>query len=131
MLHSMKWSLPAFIILSQLTSPAFGGEADILDVKVTRNANGTYQFSATVQHTDTGWDHYADAFEVLTPDGKILATRILAHPHVNEQPFTRSLSNVKIPRTIDTVIVRARDKVHGYGGQTKTVTIQGLRMQSQ
>ena len=42
----------------------------------------------TVQHADTGWDHYADAWEVLAPDGTVLGTRTLLHPHTDEQPFT-------------------------------------------
>ena len=94
-----------------------------MEVKVHLGANGTYRFDVTVKHADTGWDHYADAFEVLSPDGQVLGTRILAHPHVNEQPFTRSLSNVKVPPDIDTVIVRARDKIHDYGGQTVTIEL--------
>jgi hypothetical protein len=64
----------------------------VIDATVTANPDGTYAFSATLKHGDTGWDHYADKFEVLGPGGKVLGTRVLYHPHVNEQPFTRSLS---------------------------------------
>ena len=123
MFEHMKHSLLSALFISFACTSAFAGEADILDVKVSPNTDGTYRFSATVQHADTGWDHYADAFDIVAPDGTVLGTRILAHPHVNEQPFTRSLSNVKIPPTIKRVIVRARDKVHGYGGGTIAVEL--------
>lgn len=46
-----------------------------------------------------------------------------AHPHVNEQPVTRSLSGVKAPDTAESVTVRARDSRHGFGGAEQTVTL--------
>jgi len=98
-------------------------EADVVRVKVQKSGPGVYRFDVTLRHKDTGWKHYANAWEVLTPDGKILGTRILAHPHVNEQPFTRSLSGVKIPMNIKAVTIRARDLVHDYGGKTMTVKL--------
>ncbi|WP_346897280.1 hypothetical protein [uncultured Roseibium sp.] len=91
------------------------GEVSVVKVEATRAPDGTWRFDVTLHHADEGWDHYANLWRIETPDGKILGERILAHPHVNEQPFTRSLSGVRIPDTLDQVIVRARDSVHGYG----------------
>jgi len=90
---------------------------------VKQTGERAYHFDVSVAHADTGWDHYADRWEVVAPDGTILGTRILHHPHVNEQPFTRSLSNVAIPANIDRVIVRAHDSVHEYGGRTMQVEL--------
>lgn len=95
----------------------------MLEVDIQPSAGNTFSFEVTVQHADEGWDHYADAFEVLDPEGNVLATRTLFHPHVNEQPFKRSLDNVTIPYSIDEVTVRARDSVHGYGGAEITVSV--------
>lgn len=102
---------------------AVAGEADVLAVDVLASSGGTYRFDVTVAHADEGWDHYGDAYEVLTVDGNVLGLRVLAHPHVDEQPFTRSLSGVKIPASITTVLVRAHDKVHGWGGKVVSVTL--------
>lgn len=102
--------------------PAYGGEADVLEVQVN-GAEGTYRFEVTVRHADVGWDHYADAWEIVGPDGEVIATRELAHPHVEEQPFTRSLLSVEIPDGIAEVTVRARDSVHGHGGEEITVEL--------
>ena len=96
---------------------ALAGESDVMDARIQPGTDG-WTFQVTLRHADTGWDHYADAWEVLAPDGKVLARRVLFHPHVNEQPFTRSLSHVKVPEGTPYVVIRAHDKVHGYGGKT-------------
>ena len=101
----------------------YAGEADVVDVSVKQSNKNKYDFSVTVRHADEGWDHYADKWDVVAPDGKVLGTRVLYHPHVDEQPFTRSLSGVNISDTIDTVTIRAHDSVHKYGGKTVTVEV--------
>ena len=91
------------------------GEVTVLDVKVRKQAGGTYYFAVTLEHADAGWDHFANQWEVLAPDGTVLGTRVLHHPHVTEQPFTRSLAGVAVPAGVTRVTIRARDSVHGYG----------------
>lgn len=111
------------LIALLLLSPALhAGKADVVDVKVECSYACT--FNVTVKHADTGWDHYANQWQVLAPDGTVLGTRVLYHPHVEEQPFTRSLSGVKIPGDVRWVTVRARDSVHGYGGLEKKVKVK-------
>ena len=85
-------------------------------------ADGTYTFSVTVRSADTGWDKYADAFEVVAPDGTVLGTRTLLHPHVDEQPFTRILTGVAV--SVDRVTVRAHDSVAGFCGGTVDVDLR-------
>ena len=121
----MKATFAAAIIWFVLVPRAWAGEADVLEVQVQRTGSRTFTFSATLRHTDEGWGHYADAWEVIGPDGKVLATRVLYHPHVEEQPFTRSLAGVEIPVEVKEVTVRAHDSVHGYGGRTQTVPLPG------
>jgi len=119
------WLLLAYLILTLLVPPpVLAGEADVLSVEAICQSDSTCDFNVTVQHADDGWDHFANRWEVRTPDGKRLAIRELAHPHVDEQPFTRSLRNVRIPDGVTEVIVRARDSVHGYGGKEITVVIR-------
>jgi hypothetical protein len=102
---------------------ASAGEVEILQVKAKRTGDNVYHFNVTVSHKDEGWDHYVDKWDVVAPDGTILGTRTLYHPHVQEQPFTRSLSGVKIPQGIHRVTIRAHDSVHGYGGKVMTVDL--------
>jgi len=101
----------------------FAGETRILDVKVECSSSCT--FSVTVEHDDEGWDHYANQWDVVTMDGKLLKSRVLYHPHENEQPFTRSLSGVKIPAGTISVKIRAKDSIHGYSKEEYTVKIPG------
>ena len=96
--------------------------ADVIGVDVTADA-GSYRFDVTVRSGDTGWDKYADRWEVRAPDGAVLGTRELAHPHENEQPFTRSLSGVVVADSIDRVVVVARDSVLGFCGATREVAL--------
>jgi len=98
-----------------LSPAAYGGDVSIVDVRV--ECPSTCTFAVTLEHGDEGWNHYADLWEVLTLDGRLLGARVLYHPHEDEQPFTRSLSGVAIPAEIERVKIRARDSRHGYGKQ--------------
>ncbi|WP_223385662.1 hypothetical protein [Oricola cellulosilytica] len=69
-----------FISLTQI----FAGEADVTDVVAHLSEGGSWRFDVTVRHDDEGWDHYADRWDVVGPDGTILGKRVLAHPHVTE-----------------------------------------------
>ena len=110
-------------IMFVLPGSLLAAEADVLDVVVAKTGAHTFTFDVTVKHNDSGWDHYADKWEVIGPDLNILGTRTLYHPHVNEQPFTRSLRNITAAATIRQVTVRAHCSVHGYGGIETTVLL--------
>jgi len=106
-----------------LAGGAWGGQADVLGAKIRANGSGSYRITVTIRHHDTGWDHYANRWEVLGPTGQVIAVRRLLHPHINEQPFTRSLDEVNIPADWTWVKIRAHDLVHGYGGREVTLSI--------
>lgn len=97
--------------------------AQVVFVQATQNSDGRWKFDTTVRHNDEGWDHYADAWQVVDPAGNLLAERVLTHPHDTEQPFTRSQSNIDIPSDITQVIVQAKCNVHGFGGQAVLVDL--------
>ncbi len=99
------------------------GGADVVGVEAVRDNAGKWRFNVTVAHADEGWDHYADKWDVVAPDGTVLGTRVLHHPHENEQPFTRSLSGVVIPDDVTEVTVRAHDSQHGYEGKPMSVEL--------
>jgi hypothetical protein len=105
-------------LLLALPCAAVGGEADVISARAIRTVDGRYDFEVTIQSQDRGWDHFADRFEVLAPDGTVLGVRPLAYPHVDEQPFTRELNGVLIPDGLDTVVIRAHHRPRGYDGAT-------------
>ena len=106
-----------------LAGTAWANDAHVVGVKVQRDGPATYRFDVTVRSHDTGWSKYADRWEVVGPDGNILAVRELAHPHETEQPFTRDLGGVRLPPGITRVRVRAHDKINGFGGREVEVEL--------
>lgn len=114
---------PSIAMIVMLPTVVLAGEVDVTKVTASHSGDGTWRFNVTLRHDDTGWDHYANRWEVVAPDGNVLGTRELLHPHVDEQPFTRSLSGVKIPTDITQVTIRGGDLVHDFGGIEMTVSL--------
>ncbi len=122
------WMVAGLLALpgAALPSATAAGEADVVAVEVTAEASGTFGFAVTLRHADQGWEHYADRWDVVSADGStVYGERVLHHPHVNEQPFTRSLGGIAIPAGVREVVIRAHDKRHGLGGATMKVTLPG------
>jgi hypothetical protein len=99
------------------------GTASVTEVSVSGEEN-QYTFSVTISSTDLGCQHYADWWEVIDLDGNLLYRRILAHSHVNEQPFTRSGGPVEILEAIE-IYVRAHMNSSGYGTKVFKGSISG------
>lgn len=104
--------------------------ADVQYVRAVQGADGAWTFFVSVAHPDTGWEDYADGWDVLLPDGTVVRpdpdspfTRLLLHPHQTEQPFTRSQSGIEIPADVTQVTVRAHDLVDGFGGREVVVDL--------
>ena len=91
-----------------------GVGADVMAVRAS-GSPGAYTFSVTIRSPDTGCGQYADWWEVLTPEGELVYRRILAHGHVDEQPFTRSGGPVDVDESAR-VVVRAHMSGGGYDG---------------
>lgn len=102
--------------------PAFA-DAPRVEQATARQIGGTWTISVTLSHPDTGWDHYADGWRVLDNDGTELGLRVLAHPHVNEQPFTRSLGGITLPEGATSVMIQARCNVDGWGDELFRLTL--------
>ncbi len=105
-------------------------DADVEFVSARLGQEGKWTFSVTVHHPDTGWEDYADGWDVVLPNGTAILldpddafTRLLLHPHESEQPFTRSQSGIVIPDGITQVTVRAHDLIDGWGGKIIVVDL--------
>ncbi len=107
------------------TTPTSESSAKVIGVTITGDS-GNYNLSVTLESPDTGCDQYADWWEVFTPDETLIYRRILAHSHVDEQPFTRSGGPVAVAADQE-IIVRAHMNNLGYGTQVYRGTIgEGL-----
>ncbi len=98
---------------------------DVLAAKVQARGADVFDFDVTLSSPYDTPQRYADAFRVLGKEGKVYGERILLHDHAGEQPFTRDLYGVRIPRGIRVVTVQARDMKYGYGGKTVEVVLPG------
>jgi hypothetical protein len=107
------------------TKPQAQQHPDIIAVNVRARAADTFDFDVTVSSPYDTRERYADAFRVMHADGTVYGERALLHDHADEQPFTRDLYGIKIPRTVRSVIVQGRDQRAGYGGKTFTVQLPG------
>lgn len=104
----------------------FAGEVTVVAAEMFEQGEGKWQFNVTLRHADTGWEHYANGWRVVLEDGTVLGTRTLYHPHVNEQPFTRSLSGVELPEGVTKVWIEASDSVHGWSEEKLELDLEKL-----
>ncbi len=119
-IRAISAGLAAFVFL---ISRAVAGEVSVTQASAFREAGNRFTFEVTLEHEDEGWEHYAVGWEILGPDGQTLGRRILVHPHVDEQPFTRRLSGVFVPPGVTSVRVRGYDNVHGLGRSSLVVQL--------
>ncbi|WP_120499313.1 hypothetical protein [Roseovarius sp. EL26] len=110
------------LLASCLANTALAHDPEILDVKVEKMGM-MWSIHVTLQHGDTGWDHYADGWVVMDVEGNVLATRKLHHPHVEEQPFTRSLHSLVLPDGTREIRVKARCSVDDWSDQVTKVIL--------
>lgn len=109
----MKYLIPLLLA----ATPALSDPAQVVEVAATQTSSG-WRFDVTLAHGDTGWDDYADGWRVELADGTVIGERPLAHPHVTEQPFTRTTSGVSIPDDTAQVLIRTRTNIDGWSIET-------------
>lgn len=102
------------ICIACVATPVLADPPEIAGAKV----DGA-RVSVTLAHPDTGWDHYADGWRIEAEDGTVLGKRELLHPHVEEQPFTRSLSISDLPE--GPLFIRAKCSVDGWSDTRVTL----------
>ena len=98
---------------------------DVIAVKVQPRGGQVFDFDVSVSSPYDSPRRYADAFRVAGKDGKMYGERKLLHDHASEQPFTRDLYGVSIPRGVRSVLVQARDQQYGYGGKSVEAALPG------
>jgi len=114
--------LPLLLLVGVHFPIAQANEVDVVDVSIESIGDQRYRINVTLLHEDAGWDHYANRWDVLDETGELLGSRVLAHPHDNEQPFTRSLT-LTIPANVKKITIRANDSVHETGGAEMSIEV--------
>lgn len=106
-----------------LLATAATADTPVVEAVEATRTGAFWAFDVTLSHPDTGTEHYADAWDIHDLEGNPLGVRILGHPHVTEQPFTRSLPNVEIPEGVTQVVIRGRCNVDGWATEPFTFTL--------
>ena len=119
----MKQTIYLLLFSIFIFQPVFANDVEIVKVEFVKNGSA-WRVHTTLKHDDTGWEHYADAWRIVSEKGDKLGERILFHPHETEQPFTRSLPRLVIPENMNIVYVEAHDKKHGWSKQKVRVDLR-------
>ncbi|MFH1819563.1 MAG: hypothetical protein ABIK82_22245 [Pseudomonadota bacterium] len=98
---------------------------DVVSANVKARDADSFDFDVTLSSPYDTPQRYADGFRVAGKDGAVYGERKLLHDHASEQPFTRDLYGVRIPRHIRSVVLQARDRKFGYGGRTLELMLPG------
>ncbi|MEC7670104.1 MAG: hypothetical protein VXZ18_14970 [Pseudomonadota bacterium] len=122
MIHSLRQACLTAAAITGMALPAMADGPVVEDVQMEKTGMG-WRVSVTLSHDDTGWEHFADSWRIEDAEGKVIAVRKLMHPHVDEQPFTRSLSSVVLPDGTREIFVRAHCSKGGWHDETTRVKI--------
>jgi hypothetical protein len=98
---------------------------DVVSAKVRASGDNKFDFDVTLSSPYDTPQRYADAFRVMSADGKVYGERKLLHDHAGEQPFTPDLYGVTIPPHVNSVVIQARDQKYGYDGKTLKISLPG------
>ena len=118
-----KMSLILVSFLSILSNTSIANTVEIVKVMIEPAAH-RWTIHVTLKHDDKGWDHYADGWRIVDSKGTELGYRKLWHPHEHEQPFTRTLANVLVPKGENIIFIEAHDKVHGWSKQRVRIDLK-------
>lgn len=125
-MHLPLLMVSAFVLSLSGTAHAADDVARIADVQVKRDSvdqPGIYHISVTIEHEDTGWDDYVEAWEIADPDGKVLGVRPFFEPELEHTQTVSALAGIVIPENIKTVTIRARTYPKGIEGDPVEVQI--------
>lgn len=123
MRKKLKTCLALLIFVGCAAIQAHADDVQIIQASFVQGEKGSWNINVTLKHGDEGWKHFSNAWRVVDKQGNVLANRVLGHPHVNEQPFTRGLSNISIPKKIQIVFIEAHDLKHGWAPKRLKVDI--------
>lgn len=126
--HGYRWLWWAWVMVAAFACTGVQADQkfpDVIAVKAIPRTADKFDFDVTVSSPYDTAQRYADAFRVMDKTGKVLGERVLLHDHATEQPFTRDLYGVVIPKNTKLIVVQGRDQKNGWGGKTVELTLPG------
>lgn len=125
-MHLPLLMVSAFALSLASAAQASDEVAHIADVQVKRDSSeqpGIYHIRVTIEHEDTGWDDYVEAWEITSPAGELLGVRPFFEPELEDAKTITALAGVVIPEDITTITIRARTHPNGIEGEPVQVQL--------
>ncbi len=112
-------------VLSGLsTATLAGAEAPkVASASIVPEGDG-WTVRAVIRHPDSGWDHYASGWQVLAPDGTVLAFAEITHPHLDGEPIQEELTGIQLPQGVDHLMIRVRCTLDGWSARSYRLELQ-------
>lgn len=125
-MHLPLLMISAFAFSLSGTAYAADDVARIADVQIKRDSAdqaGIYHIRVTIEHEDTGWDDYVEAWEITSPEGELLGVRPFFEPELEDTKTVSALAGVVIPEEIKSIMIRARTHPNGIEGDPFEIQI--------
>ena len=125
-MHLPLLMISAFALSLSGTVYAADDVARIADVQIKRDSAdqaGIYHIRVTIEHEDTGWDDYVEAWEITSPEGELLGVRPFFEPELEDTKTVSALAGVVIPEEIKSIMIRARTHPNGLEGDPFEIQI--------
>ncbi len=116
-----KGTVPIMVLLAGLLLPpiaAHAGKPEVTWVELRQEARH-WHVTATLSHDDEGDYHFLDRWQVRTPDREVLGEERFHNPRRQAAERISTLRDIRIPRDVDTLYIRAHDTLHGWGPNVK------------
>lgn len=113
-----------FVLLIITSSISIASDAKIIKASAELTSAQKFNITVTLEHADEGWDHFANAWRVYSKEGELIGERVLHHPHVKEQPFTRTLLGLSVPSNVKEVVIVAVCSTTGESKKSYTLKLR-------
>ncbi len=113
-----------FVLLIITSSMSIASDAKIIKASAELTSAQKFNITVTLEHADEGWDHFANAWRVYSKEGELIGERVLHHPHVKEQPFTRTFLGLSVPSNVKEVVIVAVCSTTGESKKSYTLKLR-------
>jgi hypothetical protein len=118
----------ALVVFLLLGCPGLRADpVHVVGVEIVRRPYGRWEMILSLEHEDTGRDHFCDRVEALDQDGKRIFVGYFYSPIVKDVeedgPLRRRLRPMPIPEGVIRLTLRAHCKRTGWGGQSLPVDL--------
>ena len=118
-MRQISYSLAAALV----AMPLVADEPRIRDATACKSGM-SWRVDVTLEHPDSGWDHYADGWEVLDADGNRLGYRGCITRMSTSSPLPARSPISTCPTARAKIHIRAHCSVDGWGEETFRIDIE-------